>query len=102
MQNSGTLLIKALVPSIGSTTQRRPLDPAVVTVGSFHGGSKHNIIPNEVHLQLTVRSYSEKSRQLLLDGIKRIARGEAEASGLPEALMPVVAVVFPFLQFQKM
>jgi len=75
--------------------ENNPLDPAVVTVGSFHGGSKHNIIPDEVHLQLTVRSYSDASRQLLLSGIKRIVRAEAEASGLPAELAPVVAVEQP-------
>lgn len=75
--------------------ENNPLDPAVVTVGSIHGGSKHNIIPDEVKLQITVRSYSDSSRQLLLNGIRRIARAEAEASGLPEALMPDVHVEEP-------
>ena len=51
-----------------------PLDPAVITVGSFHSGAKHNIIPDEVKLQLTVRSYSDASRDGLLKGIERIAR----------------------------
>jgi amidohydrolase len=68
-----------------------PQDAAVVTVGSFHAGTKHNIIPDEARLQLTVRSYSEATRRLLLDGIARIARGEAIAAGLPEDRMPVVS-----------
>ena len=68
-----------------------PQDAVVVTVGSIHGGTKHNIIPAEVKLQLTVRSYSPETRTKLLDGIKRIARGEAIAAGLPDELMPVVS-----------
>lgn len=69
-----------------------PLEPGVVTVGSFLSGAKHNIISDEAKLQLTVRSYSDESRKLLLDGIARIAKGEAIAAGLPEQLMPVVEV----------
>ncbi len=69
-----------------------PQQPAVVTVGSFHAGSKHNIISDEARLQLTVRSYTPEVRKLLLDGIKRIARGEAIAAGLPEDKMPDVAI----------
>ena len=69
-----------------------PLDRAVVTVGSFHAGTKHNIISDEARLQLTVRSYTPEVRKLLLDGIARIARGEAIAAGVPEDRMPVVTV----------
>jgi amidohydrolase len=72
--------------------ETNPLEPAVVTVGSFHAGSKHNIISDEAKLQLTVRSYSSDVRKNLLDGISRIVRGEAIAAGLPDNLMPVVAV----------
>ncbi len=67
-----------------------PLDPAVVTVGSFNAGTKHNIISDEAKLQLTVRSYSDASRELLREGIARIAKGEAIAAGMPEDRMPVV------------
>ncbi len=67
-----------------------PQDAAVVTVGSFQAGAKHNIIPDEAKLLLTVRSYNEKARTLLLDGIERIAKGEAIAAGMPEDRMPVV------------
>jgi hippurate hydrolase len=67
-----------------------PANPAVVTVGSFHAGTKHNIISDEARLQLTVRSYTPETRQMLLDGIKRIARGEAIAAGVPEDRMPKV------------
>ena len=69
-----------------------PLDNAVVTVGSFHAGSKHNIISDEAKLQLTVRSYKPEVRKALLDGIARIARGEAIAAGVPEDKMPTVVV----------
>jgi len=69
-----------------------PLDPAVVTVGSFHGGSKHNIIPDDVHLQLTVRSYKPEVRRHLLDAIRRIARGVAVSAGVPDDELPVVVV----------
>ncbi len=69
-----------------------PANPAVVTVGSFQAGAKHNIISDEARLQLTVRSYQPEVRKLLLDGIKRIARGEAIAAGMPEDRMPVVTI----------
>lgn len=73
--------------------ETRPVDPAVVTVGSIHGGTKSNIIPNEVKLQLTLRSYSDHVRQHTIEAIKRICRGEAIAAGLPDDLMPVVSLV---------
>jgi hippurate hydrolase len=69
-----------------------PGQPAVVTVGSIHGGTKHNIIPDEVQLQLTVRSYTDEVRKQTLDAIKRIARGQAIAAGVPEDRMPIVKV----------
>jgi amidohydrolase len=69
-----------------------PLNPAVVTVGSFHSGAKHNIISDEAKLQLTVRSYKPEVRKALLDGISRIARGEAIAAGIPDDRMPIVQV----------
>jgi len=67
-----------------------PQEPAVVTVGSFHAGAKHNIISDEATLLLTVRSYTDETRKLLLDGIARIVRGEAIAAGIPDDRMPVV------------
>lgn len=70
----------------------KPGTPAVVTVGSIHGGLKHNIIPDEVKLQLTVRSYADDVRAQLLKAIERIARGQAVAAGLPENLMPIVEI----------
>jgi amidohydrolase len=69
-----------------------PQDPAVVTVGAFQAGAKHNIISDEAKLQLTVRSYKPEVRKRLLDGIQRIARGEAIAAGIPEDRMPVVTI----------
>jgi hippurate hydrolase len=67
-----------------------PIEPVVVTVGSIHGGTKHNIIPDEVRLQLTVRSFSMEVREKVLASIARIARGQAIAAGLPENLLPEV------------
>jgi hippurate hydrolase len=72
--------------------ETRPVDPAVVTVGSIHGGTKHNIIPNEVKLQLTLRSYTDQVRQHTIEAIRRICRGEAIAAGMPDELMPVIAI----------
>ena len=72
--------------------ENSPLDPAVITVGSIHGGSKHNIIPDEVNLQLTVRAYKEDVRKRILASIERIAKGTAAAAGVPENLAPIVKV----------
>jgi hippurate hydrolase len=63
--------------------EKDPQEPAVVTVGSIHGGSKHNVIPDEVKLQMTVRSFAPEVQKRLLAGIERIARGEAAAAGAP-------------------
>jgi hippurate hydrolase len=70
-----------------------PGDPAVITVGTINGGTKRNIIPDEVTLGLTVRSYSADVREHLVASIRRISRGEAIAAGIPDDLMPVVTVV---------
>jgi len=67
-----------------------PMEPGVVTVGSIHGGSKHNIIPSEVKLQLTVRADSQATREQLLAGIERIALGVARTAGMPEDRLPKV------------
>jgi amidohydrolase len=69
--------------------ERNPLDPAVVTVGSIHGGTKHNIIPNEVHMQLTVRTLNDKTRQEVLEGIARMARAAAQGARAPEPVIKV-------------
>ena len=88
------VLASAIVMRLQTLVSREasPLDPSVVTVGSFHGGAKHNIIPDEVKMQLTVRSYSDASRKTLLDGIRRIVAGEAMASGIPADRAPVVTM----------
>jgi len=75
--------------------ENNPLQPAVVTVGSFHAGTKSNIIPDDAKLALTVRSYTPETRKLLLDGIRRIVRGEAIAAGMPEDRMPTVEIEEP-------
>jgi amidohydrolase len=67
-------------------------EPGVLTVGSIHGGTKHNIIPDEVKLQLTLRSYSDSVSSNLIAGIQRVTRGLAEAAGIPEDRMPIVSV----------
>ena len=69
-----------------------PQDPAVVTVGSIQGGAKHNVIPDRVDLQLTVRSYDDAVRRQLLDGVKRIATHLGRAAGLPDDRLPEVVV----------
>lgn len=69
-----------------------PGEPAVVTVGSIHGGTKHNIIPDEVKLELTVRSYASATRARVLQSIERIAMGTAKAAGVPEDRLPLVSL----------
>jgi hippurate hydrolase len=69
--------------------EMNPIDPAVVTVGSIHGGTKHNIIPNEVKLQLTVRTTKDSTRKHVLESIERIAKAAAQGMRAPE---PVVKV----------
>jgi hippurate hydrolase len=73
--------------------ENSPLDPAVVTVGSIHGGTKRNIIPDEVVLQFTVRTYKEEVRQHILASIERIAKGIALAAGVPEDRAPIMKVI---------
>ncbi|EOZ99005.1 N-acetyl-L,L-diaminopimelate deacetylase [Indibacter alkaliphilus LW1] len=65
-----------------------PTDPAVVTVGSIRGGSVHNIIPDEVTMQLTLRSYSPEVREEMISSIKRISDQFAKAAGLSDSKMP--------------
>ena len=73
--------------------EENPEDPVVVTVGDIHGGTKRNIIPDEVKLELTVRTFSEKSRKIVLDGLKQMAIGVATSAGLPPEKMPTVHVL---------
>lgn len=83
-----------IVTALQSIVSREvmPLSPAVITVGSFHSGSKHNIISDQAHLQLTVRANDEDVRAQLLAAIERIAVGIGKAHGLPDD-MPVEVVV---------
>ncbi|HEV3025445.1 MAG TPA: amidohydrolase, partial [Pirellulales bacterium] len=67
----------------------KPTQPAVITVGSIHGGTKHNVIGDECRLQLTVRSFSDEVREHLLDAIRRKAKAAAESAGAPEPSVEV-------------
>ncbi len=75
-----------------ASRENNPLDPIVVTVGSIHGGTKHNIIPNEVKMQLTVRTYKAEVRERVLAAIEQIAKGCAMAGGWPADKMPQIQV----------
>jgi hippurate hydrolase len=75
-----------------ASRENNPLDPVVVTVGSIHGGTKHNIISDEVKMQLTVRTYKADVRERVLSAIERIAKGIAAAAGVPAELAPIVTV----------
>jgi amidohydrolase len=86
------LLASEIVVALQGIVSReiQPGKPAVVTVGSIHGGTKHNIIPDEVKLQLTLRSYTDEVRQQTIEAVKRIARGQAMSAGIPEDRLPEV------------
>jgi amidohydrolase len=75
-----------------ASRENNPLDPIVVTVGSIHGGTKHNIIPDEVKMQLTVRTYKADVRERVLAAIDQIAKGIATAGGVPPERVPIVSV----------
>ncbi|HEX6377188.1 MAG TPA: amidohydrolase [Allosphingosinicella sp.] len=83
-----------IVTALQSIVSREigPLSPAVVTVGSFHAGTKHNIISDRADLQLTVRANDEATRKQLLAAIERIAKGIARAHGVAEDKLPMVKV----------
>ena len=76
-----------------ASRENNPLDPIVVTVGSIHGGTKHNIIPDEVKMQLTVRTYKSEVRDRVLKAIDQIAKGIASADGVPADRAPIVNVL---------
>lgn len=76
-----------------ASRENNPLDPIVVTVGSIHGGTKHNIIPDEVKMQLTVRTYKSDVRDRVLTDIDRIAKGCASAAGVTADRAPIVEVL---------
>src|SRR6266702_3619444 len=73
-----------------ASRENNPLDPIVVTVGSIHGGTKHNIIPDEVKMQLTVRTYKSDVRDRVLKAIDEIAKGIANAGGVSVDRAPIV------------
>ncbi len=72
-----------------------PIDPAVVTVGSIHGGTVHNIIPDDVKMQLTLRSYTPEVREKIIASIRRISENYAKAAGLPNDKMPKINIREP-------
>src|SRR5437763_10666923 len=76
-----------------ASRENNPIDPVVVTVGSIHGGTKHNIIPDEVKMQLTVRTYKSEVRDRVLKAIDDIAKGIASAGGVPADRAPIVSVL---------
>ena len=86
------ILSSQIINSLQTIISREisPFQPAVVTVGSIHGGTKHNIIPNEVRLQLTIRSYTDEVRNKVMTAIRRISKGLAINAGIPESLHPEV------------
>ena len=87
-------LASQIVVSLQSLVSREvsPLEPAVVTVGAFNAGTKHNIISDQAHLQLTVRSYTDEVREQLLSGIQRIAAAQAASYGLTPEEYPRVEI----------
>jgi amidohydrolase len=76
-----------------ASRENNPIDPVVVTVGSIHGGTKHNIIPDDVKMQLTVRTYKAEVRAHVLAAIDRITKGIAMMAGVPQDHMPIVEVL---------
>ena len=88
------VMASQLINSLQTIVSREiaPIEAAVVTVGSIHGGTKHNVIPNEVRLQLTLRSYTDEVRNQTISTIRRMARGLAEANGLPKDLYPEITL----------
>lgn len=69
-----------------------PLEPVVVTVGSIHGGTRPNIIPDEVNLELTLRYYSDEAIEKVISAIKRISSSAAQMSGMPNDQLPLVEI----------
>jgi hippurate hydrolase len=86
----GSQIVMALQTVVSRTLP--PREAGVITVGSFHSGTKHNIISDRAHLQLTVRNDNLETRKILLDGIKRVAQNMGRVAGLPEDMLPEVIV----------
>jgi amidohydrolase len=72
--------------------EMNPLEPTVITVGSIHAGTKHNIIPDDAHLQLSVRTMRPEQRAKALDAITRMTKGIAAAAGIPEDHAPIIEI----------
>lgn len=87
----GSQIIIALQGLI--SRERPPLSPGVITVGSFHSGSKHNIISDAADLQVTVRANDEVTRAQLVTGVKRVAENMGRVNGLPDDKLPEVKVI---------
>ena len=88
------VLASEIVVALQTVVSREmdPQVPTVVTVGSFHAGTKHNIIPDEAHLQLTVRTMNPQQREKVLASIARIANGIAAAAGVPAERAPIIEI----------
>ena len=88
------LLASQIVVALQTVVSRevKPGETAVVTVGTIHGGTKRNIISDEVKLELTLRSYDEKVMAQMIAAIRRICAGTAQAAGVPEDRLPVVTI----------
>ncbi len=86
----GSQIVMALQTVV--SRELAPREAGVITVGSFHAGTKHNIISDQAHLQLTVRNDNLETRQILLTAIARIAENMGRVAGLPEDLLPQVIV----------
>lgn len=88
------VIASEIVVALQTITSREkdPFEPVVVTVGSFHAGTKHNIIPDEAHLQLTVRTLNPQTREKVLAAIARITNGIAAAAGIPAERAPIIEI----------
>lgn len=86
----GSQIVMALQTVV--SREMPPREAGLITVGSFHAGTKHNIIPDSAKLQLTVRNDNYETRQLLLDGIRRVAENMGRVAGLPEDKLPEVSI----------
>lgn len=88
------MLAAAIITDLQTLVSREihPAEPGVVTVGAIHAGTKGNIIPDRAELKLTVRSYSDEVRKTLLDGVQRVAVGQARTMGFPEDKLPEVSI----------
>ena len=94
MTKDPIVIASELVMALQTVVSREmdPLQPTVVTVGSFHAGTKHNIIPDDAHLQLTVRTMTPVQREKTLAAITRMANGIAAAAGIPEERRPIIEI----------